>query len=115
MLTFIDQIDWFDYRTKAIAKQKVMKITKLIGFPPWILFDQLLDLYYNLDDDWLVMEWIEDDNYLKTLARYRSMRIRSSFERITKNPRHFDTRYSVANNDLISDCSVQGGQARRST
>uniref|UniRef100_A0A5S6QI76 Peptidase M13 C-terminal domain-containing protein n=1 Tax=Trichuris muris TaxID=70415 RepID=A0A5S6QI76_TRIMR len=46
-LTIIDELDWMDQVTKRAAKDKARAIYSSIGYPDFIMDDQLLDAYYS--------------------------------------------------------------------
>ncbi|CDW59314.1 neprilysin 2 [Trichuris trichiura] len=46
-LTIIDELDWMDKVTKQAAKEKALAIYSSIGYPDFIMDDQLLDAYYS--------------------------------------------------------------------
>lgn len=44
--TLIEQVDWMDSATKAIAKDKAKAMTALVGYPEWIKDNSRIESYY---------------------------------------------------------------------
>lgn len=42
----IEEVDWMDSATKAIARDKAEAMTALVGYPEWIKDKSRIDSYY---------------------------------------------------------------------
>ena len=71
--------DWLDDITRQKSLEKLVKVTKNVGYPDWIMDDKELDKYYHTNKEF-VDELLKNKNYMLTHVQYTLTIVRQKIE-----------------------------------